>query len=393
MSLHFNVAGSLWLTSKNAKPSARFTPFVVVTSCGAIIFKAVIKALASWYFVELSPPFNDFTLGTYPVLKLSDAREAARNLLRDIALNGAPRTARTFGELVDHWIEHVAMPNNRSWDKQKRRLEIHVLPHWAGRQLDSIRRADVRNLIDGIPGDVAPNRALTIVRTVFRYAMSRDWIEASPAEAVAKTKAESPRDRFLDMDEVRLVFSTADHLGYPLSGYLKLLFLTGQRRTEVGMMRWTDINLDDATWTIASADTKSARANLVPLSPQAIAILKATPRLGEFCWTTDGVKYLSGYTHVKARLDGLLVARGVKLKAWRLHDIRRRSVATHMVRLGVTETVVGRVLNHAAQGVTARVYALHTYEPEKRGALTRWAAEIERTIAGKAEQKVVSIHG
>ncbi|MGI8704959.1 MAG: tyrosine-type recombinase/integrase [Sphingomicrobium sp.] len=336
-------------------------------------------------------PINK-TLGAYPVLKLSDARDAAKALLRDIALTGAPRQSKTFGELVDHWIEHVAKPNNRSWEKQKRRLEIHVLPHWQSRQLDSIRRADVRDLIDGIPGDVAPNRALTIIRTLFRYAMSRDWIEASPAEAIAKPKSESPRDRVLDMDEVKWVYSTADMLGYPLAGYLKMLFLTGQRRTEVGMMRWEDLNLEQGTWTITSADTKAARAHLVPLPPQAVSILKATPRLGTYVWTTDGKRYLSGYTHVKARLDGLLAAQGARLKAWRLHDIRR-SVATHMVRLGVTETIVGRVLNHAAQGVTAKVYALHSYEPEKRSALTRWAAEIERAIAGRSAEKVVAISG
>lgn len=325
-------------------------------------------------------PINK-TLGAYPVLSLADARDAAKALLQDIAKNGAPRIARTFGELADHWIEHVAKPNNRSWDKQKRRLEIHVLPHWRVRQLDSIRRADVRDLIDGIPGDVAPNRALTIIRTLFRYAMSRDWIEASPAEAIAKTKAESPRDRFLDMEEVKWVYSTADMLGYPLAGYIKMLFLTGQRRTEVGMMKWVDINLADATWTVASVDTKAARAQLVPLSPQAVTILKATPRLGEFVWTTDGKTYLSGYTHVKARLDGLLVAQGAKLRAWRLHDIRR-SVATHMVRLGVPETIVGRVLNHAPQGVTARTYALHSYAPEKRAALETWANELEASHEG-----------
>ncbi len=325
-------------------------------------------------------PINK-TLGAYPVLSLADARDAAKALLQDIAKNGAPRIARTFGELAEHWIEHVAKPNNRSWDKQKRRLEIHVLPHWRVRQLDSIRRADVRDLIDGIPGDVAPNRALTIIRTLFRYAMSRDWIEASPAEAIAKTKAESPRDRFLDMEEVKWVYSTADMLGYPLAGYIKMLFLTGQRRTEVGMMKWVDINLEDATWTVASVDTKAARAQLVPLSPQAVTILKATPRLGDFVWTTDGKTYLSGYTHVKARLDGLLVAQGAKLRAWRLHDIRR-SVATHMVRLGVPETIVGRVLNHAPQGVTARTYALHSYAPEKRAALETWANELEASHEG-----------
>ena len=51
-----------------------------------------------------------------------------------------------------------------------------------------------------------------------------------------------------------------------------------------------------------------------------------------------------------------------------------------MVRLGVSELVVGRVLNHAPQGVTARVYALHSYEPEKRHALTGWANEIGRAM-------------
>jgi integrase len=335
-------------------------------------------------------PINK-TLGAYPTLKLGDAREAARNLLRDIAQHGGLRAARTFGELTDHWIEHVAKPNNRSWDKQKRRLEIHVLPAWRDREISSIRRGDVRDLIDGIKGDVAPNRALTIIRTVFRYAMSRDWLDASPAEAIAKPKQESPRDRFLDMHEVRRVYVTADMLGYPLGGYLKMLFLTGQRRTEVGAMRWADLDLDAGAWTLSSGETKSARAHLVPLPPQAVAILKVTPRLGEFVWTTNGRTYLSGFTHVKARLDALLAAQGTPLKTWRLHDIRR-TVATHMVRLGVTETIVGRVLNHAPQGVTARTYALHSYEPEKRSALTRWAAEIDRAVAGKSIDNVVAIN-
>ena len=54
-----------------------------------------------------------------------------------------------------------------------------------------------------------------------------------------------------------------------------------------------------------------------------------------------------------------------------------------MVRLGISETVVGRVLNHAAQGVTARVYALHSYASEKRAALDRWAADLQQEIEGR----------
>ena len=327
------------------------------------------------------------TLGAYPLIGLANARDMAKTFLLDIASSGSIRKKRTFGELADHWIENVAKPNNKSWHNQKRRLEIHVLPKWQTREIDNIRRGDVRDLIDGIEGEIAPSRALAIIRTIFRYAMSRDWLDASPAEAIPLPKADVPRDRYLEMDEVKRIYPAADLLGYPFGGFIKMLFLTGQRRTEVASMRWSDINLEDATWILASDATKSARAHLVPLSPQAVEILKAAPRLGEYVWTSDGRSHVLGYSKSKTRLDGFLAAFGESVKQWRFHDVRR-TVATHMVRLGVSETIVGRVLNHAPQGVTAKVYALHSYAPEKRSALDRWAAELDRAVAGRPPTEV-----
>ena len=90
---------------------------------------------------------------------------------------------------------------------------------------------------------------------------------------------------------------------------------------------------------------------------------------------------MTNYAKLKTRLDAFLAASGGAVAAWRLHDLRR-SAATHMVRLGIREEVVGRVLNHAVKGVTARVYALHSYAPEKRQALDTWAKEVERATAG-----------
>jgi integrase len=149
----------------------------------------------------------------------------------------------------------------------------------------------------------------------------------------------------------------------------------------VASMRWADLDVDAGTWVLQSEDTKSARAHLVPLSPQAIDLLKATPQFGPFVWSSDGQTHIKCYSQGKKKLDTLLAAKGIELKPWRLHDLRR-TAATHMVRLGVSELVVGRVLNHAPQGVTAKVYALHSYEAEKRHALTEWANEIDHVMAG-----------
>lgn len=149
-------------------------------------------------------------------------------------------------------------------------------------------------------------------------------------------------------------------------------------------MRWADMDLEAGTWLLSSEDTKSARAHLVPLSPQAIDILKATPQFGPYVWSSDGETHIKGYSKAKLKLDTLLTASGTELKPWRLHDLRR-TAATHMVRLGVNELIVGRVLNHAPQGVTARIYALHSYEPEKRQALTIWANDVDRVLAAPVD--------
>jgi integrase len=153
------------------------------------------------------------------------------------------------------------------------------------------------------------------------------------------------------------------------------MILTAQRRTEVASMKWADVDLKTGTWVIASEDTKSARTHLVPLSPQAVELLKAMPQFGPYAWSSDGDTHVKGYSKAKQRIDAFLLSGGVQLKPWRLHDLRR-TVATHMVRLGVSELVVARVLNHAPQGVTARTYALHSYEAEKRAAMLLWSSEL-----------------
>lgn len=332
-------------------------------------------------------------LGAYPALGLASARTKALKLIEALDVQGADAvTDRTFGAVADAWIERVAKPKNDSWRQQQRRLEMYVYPAWRDRRIADIRRADVRELIEGIEGDVLPNRVLAGIKTVFRFALSRDWIEASPVDGIEKPKSETPRDRVLAMEEIKRIWGAAGLAGFPFGLFVQMLTLTGQRRTEVAGMRWADVDLEGATWTLSGAETKSERTHLVPLSEPAVALLKAMPRLGSFVFSTDGETHISGFAKGKSRLDAFIAGSGDPLAPWTLHDLRR-SAATHMVRLGVLEEVVGRVLNHAPKGVTAKVYALHSYAPEKRSALDRWAAEVLRAVEGKATGVVVPLHG
>lgn len=316
-------------------------------------------------------------LGTYPATSLAKARDMALAMVAALEASGTTEPLdRTFKQAAERWIEDKARPA-----LIERQLELHVYPAWAERKLIDIKRADVRDLIRGLEGEVLPNRVLATLKSVFSHAVKQDWLEHSPADHVDKPKAEAARERVLSMDEIARVWRAAGLLGYPGGPWARLLILTGQRRSEVAGMRWADLDLAAGTWTLTSGQTKGKRASLVPLSLAALAIVKDMPRIGDYVFGTSANTPMRGFAREKALIDQFLDSKGEGIaEPWRFHDLRR-SAATHMVRLGIPELVVSRVLNHAVQGVTGKVYALHSYAPEKRHALESWAAEIERAIA------------
>ena len=117
---------------------------------------------------------------------------------------------------------------------------------------------------------------------------------------------------------------------------------------------------------------------MVPLSGQARATLDMLPHsgAGPFLFSSDGgARPVSGFSKAKARLDRALADRlGPPLPPWVVHDLRR-SMATHMERIGVAPHVIEVCLGHVLKGV-AGTYRQYGYLPEKAAALQRWADEL-----------------
>jgi integrase len=118
---------------------------------------------------------------------------------------------------------------------------------------------------------------------------------------------------------------------------VRLLILTGQRREEIGRLRWSEIT--EATIRLPPERTKNKRQHEIPLAPQAQAIIKRQSRQGEFVFGKAG---FTQWTDAKAALD-----RRVALEPWRLHDLRR-TCATGMAELGVLPHLIEAVLNHVS---------------------------------------------
>lgn len=349
------------------------------------------------------------TIGHFPTLSLSDARTAAGKALekldegidpataRDAAKESAVAAVETFEDAADDFLTKYAERHHKRPEQTRWFLEHYVVPRWRGRPVAGIRKRDVLDLLDELTEQgkgQAANRVLDVLRKMFNWRLDRMDDEAA-YNPCARVKAPVPavlRDTTLNDSHIRAIWAASDKAGYPWGPLVKVLLLTGQRRSEVAGMRWRDLDLDRKLWSLPASQTKAARAHLVPLSPAVVAILESLPRFVldplskgdeaaepipcEFVFTTLGDRPVSGFGKAKQRLDTAATKEQkegeLPLPEWRLHDIRR-TVVTGLSALGVPEIVKQRIVNHAPRGVTQRHYDHHAYINEKADALNAWS--------------------
>jgi integrase len=313
-----------------------------------------------------------FTIGSYPVLALGDARAKARTVLRDVQMGiydecPAPASTR-LGEAVALFISVYAKPKNRGW-RETERILGKFAPLY-DRPLDDIRRAEIVRVLDTIVVNGTPyraNRALSAIKKLLNWALNSGMIEVNPIAGQRMPTKECARDRVLSDNEIERLVCAAKADGYPFGAIYLVLLLTGQRRGEVSAMRWSEIDLQRRLWTIPATRAKNGYAHEVPLSGAVIDILRQVPRFlhSDFLFTTNGESPVSGFGRAKERFE-----RAVGSKDWRVHDLRR-TAASGMARLGIPPHVIEKVLNHRTGVISgvAAVYNRYGYAEEKRDAL------------------------
>ncbi|MFZ5557685.1 MAG: tyrosine-type recombinase/integrase [Pseudomonadota bacterium] len=350
----------------------------------------------SWIFVyRRRGKLNRVTLGRYPKMTLAEAhaKHAALRVLLDKDIDPAQeeRYAReealkapTVLELANHYLERHARPHKRSWAEDERILRKDILPRWGHRKAQDITRREVVALLDDIVDRGAPiaaNRTLACIRKMYNFAIGRSILETSPCLAIKAPGKLVTRDRVLSDDEIRTFWTrlNTSSMTRPIQLALLLQLVTAQRKGEVRAARWEDFDLKSGWWTIPAVSSKNGLSHRVPLSPLALAILDEIRHLADassYLFPSRGGDRPIVHTAIDHALR--LHQAHFGLERFTPHDLRR-TAASQMTSLGISRLVVSKVLNHAESGVTA-VYDRHSYDAEKREALTRWADNLERLV-------------
>jgi integrase len=297
----------------------------------------------------------------------------------------------------------------------KRLLEMHVVPRWRGRKITDITTAHVATLLNAVADagkPIAARRVHAALNVFFGWCIGQGTITANPAKPATRPGRETRRDRVLAPDELATIWPCMAALDqrerktkvtYPTIGpFGQLLLATGQRRNEVARMKWSHVDMDKALWTIPAAETKAKREHAVPLSALALEILKRCDRGGEFVFESttprskgETARSISGFGPIKRRLDKLVsaarkAAKLPEIAAWELHDLRRSAASLMRAELGLSSDTIGRVLNHAAQGVTEQHYLRLDPLAEKRRALDAWGSYLTAIVAPKDDARKVA---
>jgi len=380
---------------------------VRVTDTGAKSF-----VLATRYPGSTNPARR--TLGSYGELTLEQARNRARHWLDLVGRGIDPaaeverqrlaeqrKRAGTFASVAETFIKEKVSTERQGKDVE-RQLRSVFIPAWGNRPIAEIEVADVKAIIRATKnrGKAAmAHHLLTTVRRMFAWVIDQgDYgLEHSPCDRIkAKSLigALAVRQRTLSDDELRAFWRACLRMGYPHGDIGRMLLLTACRHREVAWAPWSEFNLSKAEWTISPERFKSGSTHIVPLTADMVALLEAIPRFrsGNFVFSAKhGRTPTEIDAQVKARLDrrmlrtlkALARVRGddpskAELKPWVVHDLRR-SARTHLSALQIPDHVAEMVVGHARRGLQ-RVYDMHRYQDEIRGALERWSARLRSIV-------------
>jgi integrase len=217
----------------------------------------------------------------------------------------------------------------------------------------------------------------------FNWCAREGLTDSNPA-AFTNKRAEVSRDRVLSDGEIRAIWNAlpADDFG----DIVKLLALTGQRRSEIADLSWNETDFERGLIVLPASRVKNGREHVIPMSGPVRAILEARQQI----YGRDlvfGVRSDVGgfsFSAHKRRLDEALA--GAVTKEWVLHDLRR-TVATEMAdQLAVQPHIIEAILNHASghKGGVAGVYNRAQYLAEKKQALERWADYVVALVEGRS---------
>lgn len=239
------------------------------------------------------------SLGPFPDLSVDAARRMAEQLNSMIAEGQNPaeahrqdRHCETLADAFNIYYARHSRPKKRSHKSDEALWRLY-LSKLADKRINEIRRRDIADLHSAISrtNPAVANRVLNLASSIYGRLYEWDiWTGPNPCKGVRRNR-ERPRERVLRGSELRRFLIALDEEGCETTRDLMLIaLLTGARQGNVVTMRWDELDIDEAEWVIPAGKHKSGDAQIVPLAPEAVAILHRRFATSQSPWVFPGLR-------------------------------------------------------------------------------------------------------
>jgi integrase len=278
---------------RNAKPQAK--PYKITDGEGMFLFVAPSGSKYWWLKYHFAGKEKLLALGVYPAVSLGDARELRAKARTTLARGDDPgeakkaakrlailKTENAFETVAREWLEQRKHElAEYTFQTKEIHLERHLLPKLGKRPIPEITASEILSVLRVVEQngtlDTA-GRVMQMCGQIFRYAIATGRAERNPVPDL-KDAIKSP---------VRKHYSYLKAADLPeflrrLEGYdgamqtrlaLRFLLLTFVRTNELRAAEWAEIDFDKAEWRIPAERMKMRELHIVPLSRQAVAVLR-----------------------------------------------------------------------------------------------------------------------
>lgn len=378
--------------------------FLLVTTTGSRLWR---------YRFWLNNKEGVYAIGEYPYISLSDARER-RDQARELVRKGQHPVHRrreeellrdslaqnTFESVAREWIQQ----KSKRWSEVRRKrvqrtLEKEVFPNIGALAIGDVSSARLLAMLQAIAtrrGNPAPVTALlvqSLCGAVFRYAIVTLRAQSDPtyplrgAISRPRIRHKAPLER---SDISALVNALRSYGGSPVTvAALRLLLLTFVRPGELRRAQWNEFDLDGGVWRIPASAMKGREVHLVPLSKQAVTVLRdlklSTGRGTHLFPNSRRPKSYMASTTLNRALENV----GFKGK-FSAHSFRA-TASTFLNELDFDENLIERQLDHKDRNTTRASYNQAKYLAQRANLMQEWANFLDKVVRDASKSKKMAI--
>jgi len=344
---------------------------------------------------------RQLSLGVYPVISLKRARERREDMRRQVAEGMDPSAVRkaekrsmaqTFEAVAREWMaKRKEIWSSEYTNNITRRLEQHVFPWLGSKPIKTIVAADVLEVLERIEkrgkAETA-HRARSCCGEIFRFAVATRRADRDPtidlkgALMPVRAKHFPSVKRPEQVGELMRAIEGYDAKTLPIHAALRLLPLVFVRPGELRLAQWEEFDLAKAEWRIPGERMKMRSEHIVPLSTQAVAILKELhpvtgPRGCVFPSILHAARPISDNT-----INSALRRLGYERHEMTAHGFR--SIASTLLNeKGWNSDAIERQLSHGERNKIRGAYNYAEYMPERRKMMQAWADYLDELQLGQ----------